>query len=127
MPTSTFTFNFKPNISLQVGDVLYYAPTTSTGSFSTSSQESVVRVGKITALSFTAGGSSFTVDAEVDNSFGIDTSNLPYFFFGKENTVNTGSLIGYFSRVKFTNNSTEKGDNKGEMFSASCEAYESSK
>ena len=125
MPTTTFNFNFPPNISLQEGDVLYYIPTTSSGGFETGEQESIVRVGKITTLTLI--GDGFQVVCDVDASFGVDTSSMPYFFFGKDSSVNTGSLIGYYSRVKFTNNSTEKGDKKGEMFATTCEAHDSSK
>ena len=125
MPTTTFNFNFPPNISLQEGDVLYYIPTTSSGGFETGEQESIVRVGKITTLTLI--GDGFQVVCDVDASFGVETSDMPYFFFGKDTTVNTGSLIGYYSRVKFTNNSTEKGDKKGEMFATTCEVHDSSK
>ena len=125
MPTTNFTFNFKPNTSLQIGDVLYYVPTTTTGGFGTGSQDNIVRVGNVTNISYPPTG--FTVTAEVDASFSVDTSDVPYFFFGKDSTVNTGSILGYYSRVKFTNNSTEKGDKKGEMFATTCQVEESSK
>lgn len=126
MPTTSFTFNFEPNVSLQVGDVLYYAPTTSAGGFSTGSQDSIIRVGEITSITIN-NATNFTVVANVSTSFGVDTNNMPYFFFGKNSVVNTGSILGYYSRVKFTNNSTEKGDKKGEMFASTCQVEESSK
>tara|TARA_B100001939_G_scaffold328236_1_gene323304 strand:+ start:12388 stop:12768 length:381 start_codon:yes stop_codon:yes gene_type:complete len=126
MPTTSFTFNFAPNVSLQVGDILYYAPTTSTGGFSTGSQDSIIRVGEITSITINS-ATNFTVVADVSTSFGVDTNNMPYFFFGKNSVVNTGSILGYYSRVKFTNNSTEKGDKKGEMFASTCQVEESSK
>lgn len=123
MPTTTFTFGTDLNTSITVGDILYYAPTTSSGGFNVSPQSNIVEVGNITAINFSAK----TVVCNVSNLFYVDTSNLPYMFFGKDNRINSGSLIGYFAKIQFTNNSKEKGDNKGEMFTASCDIFESSK
>ena len=52
---------------------------------------------------------------------------MPYMFFAKDSKFNTGSLVGYFARVKFVSDSIEKGDKKGELFSATCDTYDSSK
>ena len=123
MPSETFTFPFKLNISLQIGDVLYYADTTAAGGFDTAEQSDIIRVGDVTAIN----QGTNTVTCNVGNTFYVDDSDLPYMFFGKDNRVNTGSIVGYYSKVKFINNSTENGINKGEMFAASCDIFESSK
>ena len=43
--------------------------------------------------------------------------------FAKDNTVNMGSLLGYYGLAKFKNNSILK----AEMFATACEISESSK
>ena len=124
MPSYTFTFNTDLNISITIGDILYMVPTTTaSGGFNTAAQSAIKEVGPITAINF----GSNTVTCTVNDLFFVDTEDSPYFFFGKDNRVNTGSLIGYFANIQFTNNSLEKGDNKGEMFAASCDIFESSK
>ena len=46
-----------------------------------------------------------------------------FIMFGKDNSVNTTSLIGYYADVHFVNNSTKK----AELFSVGSEIAESSK
>ena len=129
MQSYDFTFASKLNISLQVGDIAYYAATTSVAgenggdSFNTAAQEVVVRIGPVTAIS----QSTNTITCDVDDSFSIDTDPFPYIFFGKDSRVNTGSIVGYYANVKFKNTSNDKGINKGEMFAASCDVFDSSK
>tara|TARA_B100001939_G_C16762560_1_gene538948 strand:- start:78 stop:467 length:390 start_codon:yes stop_codon:yes gene_type:complete len=129
MQSYSFTFSTNLNISLQVGDVAYYVVTTNVAgenggdSFNTASQESIIRIGVITAIN----QNTKTITCSTEDDFYIPTSPFPYIFFGKDNRVNTGSIVGYYASVKFRNTSTEKGDKKGEMFAASCEVYESSK
>ena len=131
MPTATFDFNFKPNISLQVGDIMYYVVTTIVSgadggdSFNTGSQDDIVRVGDVTAI--TDNSVVWTITCNVADSFYFPSDTLPYMFFGKDNKFNTGSIIGHYAEIKFTNDSIEKDKKKGEMFAASCEIYESSK
>ena len=47
-----------------------------------------------------------------------------FIFFSKDNTVNSSSVLGYYSEVKFENNSNEE---KSELFSVGFEVTESSK
>ena len=130
MQSYSFTFSSKLNISLQVGDIAYYATTeVVTGenggadSFNTATQEVIVRVGPVTAIN----QSINTITCDVDDDFFIETDPFPYMFFGKDSRVNTGSIVGYYANVKFKNTSSEKGVNKGEMFAASCDVFDSSK
>ena len=129
MQSYTFTFPSTLNISLQVGDIAYYAVTTTVAgedggdSFNTAAQEVIVRIGKITAIN----QATNTITCETEDTFSIPDDPFPFVFFGKDNRVNTGSIVGYYANVKFRNTSTEKGINKGEMFAASCDIFESSK
>ena len=129
MQEYSFTFSDTLNISLQVGDIAYYATTTvvagenGSDSFNTATQEVIVRIGSVTAINH----STNTITCSTNDEFYIDTSSLPYIFFGKDSRVNTGSIVGYYANVKFRNTSIEKGVNKGEMFAASCDVFDSSK
>tara|TARA_Y100000389_G_C17189554_1_gene378122 strand:+ start:304 stop:693 length:390 start_codon:yes stop_codon:yes gene_type:complete len=129
MPDYTFTFPTKLNISLQVGDVAYYAVTQTVAgesggdSFDTAEQSGIIRVGKVTAIN----QSTNTITCNCSDTFEIPEDPFPFMFFSKDNTVNTGSIIGYYANVRFVNNSTVKGKLKGEMFAASCDIFESSK
>ena len=129
MQSYDFQFSDKLNISLQVGDIAYYAETTSVDgenggdSFNTAAQEVIVRIGPVTAIN----QSNNTITCSADDSFSIQTDPFPYVFFGKDSRVNTGSIVGYYANVKFKNTSSDKGVNKGEMFAASCDVFDSSK
>jgi|TARA_R100001463_G_scaffold44580_1_gene92522 hypothetical protein len=137
--------------SLQVGDIGYYAimntneieasngeeveVVATTGGFQTNNQdEDFVELGKITSIDNTTSLSDGTLTTSV--TFDIQNNVEPptiinYIFFAKNSkssngqgtNVNRSSLLGYFAKVKFTNNSTKK----IEMFAASCEVDESSK
>ena len=129
MPDYTFTFPTTLNISLQVGDIAYYAVTQTVAgesggdSFDTAEQSGIIRVGKITAIN----QATNTITCDCSDTFSIPEDPFPFMFFSKDNTVNTGSIIGYYANVRFVNNSTVKGTLKGEMFAASCDIFESSK
>ena len=45
-----------------------------------------------------------------------------FIFFGKERSVNEGSIVGYYGKFKFKNDSKSK----AELFSTTCEITESS-
>ena len=125
----SFTFPSDLNISLQEGDIAYYAATTVVSGesggddFNTAPQNSIVRIGPVTSVSHATN----SITCSVDDDFYMDTNSLPFVFFGKDSRVNTGSIIGYYANAKFRNTSSEKGINKGEMFAASCDVFDSSK
>ena len=62
----------------------------------------------------------YGVITTVGATFATDNN---YYFFAKNHTINTSSLVGYYADVKFENNSTEK----AELFAVSSEVTESSK
>jgi len=65
-----------------------------------------------------------TVDDEDTFLVGeIPPNETDFIFFAKNNSINAGSIKGYYASVEFRNNSTEK----AEMFTASCDISESSK
>jgi len=135
--------------SLQIGDILFYVNSNNnelTGGFNTSTNNTAVKIGKITNIEsgqtntpgvmvdenagefteFSNAGfmSVIFITCEVDNSTPLPlVSNSAFLFFQKDNKVNSTSLLGYFAKMQFKNNSTER----AELFTVSCEISESSK
>ena len=124
MPTYVVTFNFSIeslNTSLQVGDIIYYVPTTNptmNNTYDIGNLSNVQEYGILTAITEIPGGFTLTID-----------SNLPapvatnYIMFAKEKKANTTSLLGYYADIEFKNDSIEK----AELFSVGSEVTESSK
>jgi|TARA_R100001530_G_C4287173_1_gene147093 hypothetical protein len=124
MPTYVITFNFSIeslNTSLQVGDIIYYVPTTNptmSNTYDIGNLNNVQEYGVLTAITEIPGGFTLTID-----------SNLPapvvtnYIMFAKEKKANTTSILGYYADIQFVNNSKEK----AELFSVGSEVTESSK
>ena len=119
MILQTLSFSKPINISAQVGDFVYYTPLNilSTGVEVQGNLSNVVQLGPITALS------SLTVTVMVDDANIALPQPDDFIMFGKDKTVNTSSLVGYYADVKFINNSTEE----VELFSVGSEVFESSK
>ena len=124
------TYDF-PSVSdlIQVGDTGYYASTTGTsGGFSTGS--GVIAFGLVSLI--TRSSTPPTVTFVVDDTSSVDPYTVPditppaqgqYIMFGKNQVVNSSSLLGYYAEVKFVNNSTKH----AELFSVGSEISESSK
>ena len=110
--------------SLQVGDLAYYANTTSLGGFDKS--DNLTKIGVIKNINNTtsldSGTETTTLTCEIDTATPAPTTSS-FIFFSKDNKVNLASLKGYQATDKFKNNSTARAD----MYAASCEISESSK
>tara|TARA_R110002012_G_scaffold3317_2_gene15500 strand:- start:4055 stop:4435 length:381 start_codon:yes stop_codon:yes gene_type:complete len=119
-------FNGSINTSLQVGDSIYYdsVGTVPNSGFSTSGSH-VIFLGTVTAIDY----DNFTVMAVFDETkFSPNTIiQLPngssFIMFGKNKSVNSSSLTGYYADVKFVNHRTDE----VELFSVGSEISESSK
>lgn len=115
MPAVTVvTFTQPLNVSVQVGDVLYYVVTTGLGGFDINSAN-VIEIGIITDIT----GLVITVG----NSAVASVPAGSFFLFSKENKANMSSLLGYYAELKMSNNSVEK----QELFSVGVDMFESSK
>ena len=118
MPDITLTFTNKINTSVQVGDVAYYSRVSSVGGFKTSN--SITYIGPISII-------DTSNNQIVCSPTAWQSSSQPpagsFILFSKDNRANMASPLGYYAQVKFKNDSTVK----GEMFSAACEIFESSK
>ena len=112
MPTTDLTFPNDINVSVQIGDIIYYTPTTLNGVHNTAG--TIVELGFVTAIN----GNTITVDY---------IAALPqpgdFIMFAKDRSVNMSSLLGYFAKFRIRNNSQDK----AEMYSISVDVTESSK
>ena len=103
------------NISLQVGDIIYYeTPAGPTGGFNTIDANNIEEYGDVTALTAT----TITV-----NLTGTAPANDDYIMFAKNHIINTSSLVGYFASIRLENNAKDR----VELFSVGSEITESSK
>ena len=126
MQILTLTFSDPINVSLQVGDIAYYMPTGTSGGFATAALGDVIAFGTVSSIVNPLGllPGPIMVMVYYDNNSGIPIPTMSdYIMFGKDKTVNSSSLIGYYADVKFVNNS----DQKVELFSVGSEVVESSK
>jgi len=112
MPTTDLTFPNDINVSVQIGDIIYYTPTSLTGTHDTAN--TIIELGFVTAIN----GNTITVDY---------IAALPqpgdFIMFAKDRSINMSSLLGYFAKFRIKNNSKDK----AEMYSISVDVTESSK
>jgi len=115
MGVITLTFSQPLNQSLQVGDMVYYTPTSTVGGFSTGGVK--IQMGTVVTIP-----SQFVITCNID-----DNTDRPgatdFIFFSKDNTANASSLLGYYMDVTLENNSRSK----AELFSVGSEFSQSSK
>ena len=147
MPQVELSFLTPLNNSVQAGDKLYYISiNTEIGGFSThASNSDIIELGTIMSISFQGTG----VNNGVLESFSFTLGNAPnpyptpttvtllcqyetnttlpvvgdYLFFSKDRGINEASIIGYYAKFKFENNSRQP----AELFAATCDISESSK
>jgi len=130
------------NVGIQVGDAVYYAPTTILAGSNTST---ISNIGSITQFGNVHAVHPDGVPAVLDAFGAIVTPAIPpnsievvwddtipgltppavddYIMFGKDKRANSSSLIGYFAKASFVNDST----GKVELFSIGSEVSESSR
>jgi hypothetical protein len=111
------------NVSLQVGDIIYYSTTDINGPYTTIDTDNITKLGDVLAIN-----GNIIIVRPID-MYSLETNTIPspqlndYFMFTKNQVVNTSSLVGYYADVRFENNSKEK----AEIFSVNSEITESSK
>lgn len=126
MQILTLTFSSPLNTSLQIGDLVYYTPTGTSGGFPTANLGSVISFGVVSAISnpLGIGNAPILVSVYYDETSGVlPPDDDDYIMFGKDKTINSSSLIGYYAEVAFVNNSNVK----AELFAVGSEVAESSK
>jgi len=115
MGVITLTFQAPLNESLQIGDMVYYTPTSTVGGFLTGGIK--IQMGTVVTIP-----SRFIITCNIDDNTDRPGEN-DFIFFSKDNLANMASILGYFADVTLENNSTLK----AELFSVGSEFSESSK
>ena len=114
MPTTTLTFPNDINVSVQIGDIIYYSPTTPTGIHDTAG--TVVELGNVISIS----GNTIVVNYQTNT---VLPTASDFIMFAKDRSANMSSLLGYFAEFRIVNDSKDE----AEMYSVSVEITESSK
>jgi len=119
MAIVTLQFPLPINVSVDVGDKVYFADPTETGGFNVGA--GLLAFGTIASIQEQGNIATFTVDTG-SSVAGFPTINS-FILFSKSKQINSASVKGYYANVKFVNNS----ETKAEMYSTSCDVTESSK
>jgi len=114
MPTVNLTFSNNINVSVQVGDMIYYSPTTLTGTHDTAG--AIIELGDVASIS----GNTIVVNYQVGT---VLPTASDFIMFAKDRSANMSSLLGYFAEFRIVNNSKEE----AEMYSVSVDVTDSSK
>ena len=131
-------FPHEINVSVQIDDLVYFVPTVPIGSpggngnweatttpHDTATRENVILIGPV--LQFVPwNGVITTIFADYNDNI-AQIHGMPlvtdFIMFSKDNKVNLSSLLGYYSKVQFRNNSLEE----AELFAIGADFVESSK
>ena len=128
MPTVDLIFPNDINVSVQIGDIIYYSPTTVTGIHDTAGTTNVagtaiaitpapiVELGNVISIS----GNTIVVNYQTGT---ILPNASDFIMFAKDRSANMSSLLGYFAEFRVVNNSRDE----AEMYSISVDVTESSK
>ena len=114
MANITLTFTYAVQDSVQIGDTAYFASTSTVGGFNTTG--TIKEIGAITAVT------EFSISCDIA-AFAPRPQATNFILFSKDNTVNMGSIAGYYAEVDLQNNSTTA----AEIFHVSSEVVESSR
>lgn len=122
MPEVQIDFDNEVNTSAQIGDEVYWILAGPNGEFDWANKENIQNVGyPISGIS--VGEPGFI---QIQYPAGSTTYNPPpplaFIMFAKDNRANMSSLVGYYAKAKFENNSKER----AELFIVSAEIKESS-
>ena len=110
MDSITLKFSQSIQVSVQVGDILYYT--------NDPMGVEVVKIGDVASINY--GDNTIVCNIAPQTVRPVNTS---FILFTKENKVNTGGILGYFAEVELRNDSLAK----SELFSVGSEIFESSK
>tara|TARA_R100000152_G_C6771595_1_gene198158 strand:+ start:1394 stop:1756 length:363 start_codon:yes stop_codon:yes gene_type:complete len=114
----TLPTNVLMNVSIQPGDTLYYINADQNiGGFTThNASDEIIEIGPVLSIN----GNQIQCDIPVTTP---DPDSNSFILFGKDRAVNESSIVGYYGKFKFKNNSKDK----AELFATGCEVLESSK
>ena len=145
MATIQLDFPHDINVSVQIDDLVYFVPTVPIGvpnsnplnptngpweatttPHDTAPRENVILIGPV--LQFIPwNGTVTSIIADYPDSliqiYGLPQIATDFIMFSKDNKVNLSSLLGYYSKVQFRNNSQDE----AELFAVGADFVESSK
>ena len=138
MATIQLDFNHDINVSVQIGDLVYFVPTVPVGTpgvngnwastttpHDSAPRENVILIGPVTQF-IPWNGTISSIIADYDDAiasiYGAPNAD-DFIMFSKDNKVNLSSLLGYYSKLEFRNNSTKE----AELFAVGADFVESSK
>ena len=110
MDQITLTFNHPIQVSVQVGDCLYYTNDVM--------GTDDVKIGNIVSINY----GTYAIVCEIAPET-IRPTNDSFILFTKDSKVNTSGILGYFAEVELRNDSLKT----AELFSVGSEIFESSK
>tara|TARA_Y100001973_G_C4976938_1_gene222348 strand:- start:168 stop:545 length:378 start_codon:yes stop_codon:yes gene_type:complete len=120
MAQTTIYLKIPINQSCQVGDFVYYAPTSTSSDFDIANYDNIVAVGEILSISNEYVGDPAELAAalvcEIDSNTNPPQPN-DFIFFVKDRRVGETSLLGYFGEFEVKNNSRDR----AELFMMGCE------
>jgi len=107
------TFEHDLNASLQVGDSIWYAPTTQSGGYNITSTNSnnFALLGQVTSVSSQYRLAEIEVEIpgfDLPQDLGLVLDNTTYVMFSKNKKINLSDLKGYYAEINLVNNSTDK-------------------
>ena len=131
-------FNHDINVTVQIDDLVYFVTTTAVGVPGTlgnweatttphdsAPKEEIILIGPVTQ--FTPwNGSVTTIFADYDDTIAAQygpPAATDFIMFSKDNKVNLSSLLGYYAKAQFRNNSRSE----AELFAVGADFVESSK
>ena len=115
MGVITLTFQAPLNESLQIGDMVYYTPTSTVGGFLTGGIK--IQMGTVVTIP-----SRFIITCNIDDNTPRPSAE-DFILFSKDNQANMASMLGYYADLTLINNSTTH----AELFTVGSEFSESSK
>ena len=124
MPTVSLQFPFPLNVSAQVGDTVYYTPTSVVQTFNTSPMPNIIEIGVLLQI-FPWNGTFSQIDVNWSPIPPLSPlpSSADFIMFSKDNKANLSSELGYYAEVEMKNASPDK----AELFAVGVDVFESSK
>ena len=111
MSVVSINFPFPLNVSVQIGDIAYYANTVQVQQFNTAGYPNITQIGNI--INITPWNGTFS---QIDVFWNPNPifSPLPpsgsFIMFSKDNKANLSSALGYYAELKLENNSLDESE-----------------
>ena len=121
----TLTLQNELNISLSIGDTVWYTSLSQAGGYDVSDKSSILKLGTVESVNRKTKTIQISRPHDPSDPNDVEPTIPPshYLMFSKPNMFNTSSLKGYYAEIRLDNNST----GKVELFAVGSEITESSK